>query len=82
MDTIDETVLRCLRTHLRKNRQEQVIDMTVDLGEYGLDSMRVIDLLMALEGEFKVVFPDDMLRQDVFETGTTLSNAIREFMAR
>jgi acyl carrier protein len=46
------------------------------LRDLGLDSMREVELLFALEDEFDVVFPDDQLIDGTFETAGSLWAAI------
>jgi acyl carrier protein len=41
---------------------------TTDLYDFGLDSMRSVQLLLALEDALDISIPDDMLTADVFRT--------------
>jgi acyl carrier protein len=43
----------------------------------GLDSMKAIDLLFAIEDEFEVVLPDMLMNDTTFETAATLWHAVR-----
>lgn len=49
-----------------------------DLYEAGLTSRASVNVMLALEGEFDVEFPDAMLRRDVFESVAAISDAIGE----
>lgn len=43
------------------------IDLDADLYELGVDSMSVIDLVLAFEDEFKIVLPEDELTAALFQ---------------
>jgi len=47
------------------------------LRKLGLDSMKAIDLLFAIEDEFNVMLPDEMMNDATFETAGTLWHAVR-----
>lgn len=51
------------------------------LRELGLDSMRAIELLFALEESYGVVFPDERLTDATFETGQALWDTIQQLRA-
>lgn len=53
-----------------------------DLREFGLDSMRSIELLFAVEDTFGVVLPDDRLTDDTFRTPGALWSAIEAARAQ
>ena len=48
------------------------------LRDLGLDSMRAIELLFALEDAYDVVVPDEKLVEDTFETCGSLWTMIEE----
>lgn len=48
------------------------------LRDLGLDSMRAIELLFAVEDTFGVVIPDECLTEATFETGGSLWSVIEE----
>lgn len=77
MDNVDQKLERCLRVHLRRLPPEQVLDPDGDLLKLGLDSMSSIDLLMDLEREFGVTFPDHMLSREIFQNVRSLGGALR-----
>jgi acyl carrier protein len=51
------------------------------LRDLGLDSMKEIELLFAIEDAYGVVLPDDKLTDATFETGGGLWSAIEELRA-
>lgn len=48
----------------------------VELKELGLDSVGAINLLLALESHFGVVFPDSLLSEETFRTAASLEAAV------
>ncbi len=49
-----------------------------DLYEAGMTSHASVNVMLALEGEFDVEFPDRMLRRGVFESVTSIAAALTE----
>jgi acyl carrier protein len=49
-----------------------------NLAAVGLDSIRLIRLVIALEAEYDIAFSDDRMTPDTFATPTTLWDALRE----
>ncbi|MFI1726742.1 phosphopantetheine-binding protein [Streptomyces sp. NPDC020489] len=72
MDTVFEKVLR---DHLPR-LQEQPLDHDTDLRDLGLDSMKSVDLLFAIEDEMDVSLPDDDLNESTFATAGSLWRAV------
>jgi acyl carrier protein len=46
------------------------------LSDLGLDSLKVIKLLIEVEGEFDITFPDELLVADTFRTAASLKAAV------
>lgn len=55
---------------------EQEISGTSRLRDLGLDSMRAIQLLFAVEDAYQVSLPDELLTDDTFDTAGSLWAAI------
>lgn len=70
-----------LREHLTLVAQGEEVPRESSLGDLGLDSMNAINLMLDLEGEFGVTFPDSMLNEETFRSGQTLVQAIEELLA-
>jgi len=51
-----------------------------DLYQAGLSSHASVNLMLALEDEFDVEFPERMLRRRVFESVTAIASAIEELL--
>lgn len=47
------------------------------LRDLGLDSMQSIQLLFAIEDEYEVLLPDELLNDATFETAGSLWDAVR-----
>jgi acyl carrier protein len=67
-----------LRAHLPFLPGDQELRPELDLREFGLDSMGVVDLLVSLESEYCVRLTDDMLSIDTFATPGALWEALHE----
>ena len=57
------------------------IGVDTDLYQAGMTSHASVNVMLALEGEFDVEFPDHMLKRSVFESITTIRMAIDELTA-
>ena len=66
-----------LRPYL-KYAGDQEITAGIRLRDLGLDSMRAIELLFAVEDAFGVMIPDDKLTEATFETPRALWGVIAE----
>lgn len=66
-----------LRPYL-KYVAEQEISGESRLRDLGLDSMRAIELLLALEDAYGVIIPDEQLNEATFETGSSLWAVIED----
>ena len=52
------------------------VDMPLLDGDFGLDSIVIIDFIAKLEQEFKITFSDEELRPDEFRDINTISKMI------
>jgi acyl carrier protein len=57
------------------------IRMDDGLIEQGLDSVTAVDLLLEVEREFSVVFPDELICTESFSTGSSLGRVIEQLRA-
>lgn len=69
-----------LRPYL-KYAGDQEVTAGTRLRDLGLDSMRAIELLFAVEDAFGVLIPDEKLTDATFETPGSLWAAIEELRA-
>jgi len=52
-----------------------------DLYQAGMTSHASVNVMLALEGEFDIEFPDHMLKRSVFESIASITGAIDELTA-
>ncbi len=67
-----------LKDHARLNRDAETLDDDSDLYQAGMTSHASVNVMLALEGEFDVEFPDHMLKRSVFESVGAIAAAIGE----
>ena len=62
-----------------------VADLPLDYGlplqEYGLDSLAAVNIVVDLEEQFNVVFPDDRITHALFASAQTLWSTLSELVA-
>jgi acyl carrier protein len=67
-----------LREHGRLSPAIESLGDESDLYEAGMTSHASVNVMLALEGEFGVEFPDRMLRRGVFESIASIQAALEE----
>ena len=72
-----DRVRQIIREHGRLAVDVDSLGDNADLYEAGMTSHASVNLMLALEGAFDVEFPDAMLRRNVFESVTSISDALR-----
>ena len=77
-----ERVRRVLRDHGQLNEMAGALDDASDLYEAGMTSRASVSVMLALESEFDIEFPDSMLRRDVFQSIEAIGRAIEQLMVR
>ena len=80
-DDLTKKIRRILEQHGRLNKEVATLADTADLYRAGLTSHASVNVMLALEGELDVEFPDSMLKRSVFESIIALRTAI-EVMSR
>ncbi|HEX5353337.1 MAG TPA: acyl carrier protein [Rhodanobacteraceae bacterium] len=65
-----------LRQHGRLARDIDTLDDNADLYQAGMTSQASVNVMLALEGEFDVEFPDAMLKRSVFESIAAIASAL------
>ncbi len=73
-----ESIRRVLRDHARLVRPIDGMADEADLYEAGMTSHASVNVMLALEGELGVRFPDRMLRRGVFESIVSIEAAAME----
>ena len=70
---------RGMASLLPEGRWSALVDSaTIELYQAGLTSHASVNVMLALEGEFDVEFPDRMLKRSVFESVSAIRGAIEE----
>jgi acyl carrier protein len=67
-----------LKEHGRLSRDAETLTPEADLYQAGMTSHASVNVMLALEGEFDVEFPDHMLKRNVFNTIASISSALDE----
>jgi acyl carrier protein len=77
--TSTETAIRrILGEHGRLAVNPEQLDAEADLYESGMTSHASVNVMLALEGEFDVEFPDHMLQRNVFRSIRSIERALTE----
>lgn len=72
-----DRVRQIIREHGRLAVDVDALGDDADLYEAGMTSHASVNLMLALEGAFDIEFPDSMLRRNVFESVSSISDALR-----
>jgi len=75
-NSTEARIRRVLKEHGRLNRDAEQLDSHEDLYQSGLTSHASVNVMLALEGEFDIEFPDSMLNRNVFECIHSIDEAI------
>ena len=70
-----------LKEHGRLTKDATALATGDDLYQAGMTSHASVNVMLALEGEFDVEFPDHMLKRSVFESVGAITAAIDELVA-
>lgn len=78
---ITETIRRILKEHARLAAEVDTLASSADLHQAGMTSHASVNVMLALEGEFDIEFPDHMLTRAVFSSIDSMSAAVQELLA-
>jgi len=73
-----DAIRRILKDHGRLSADAMELSEDADLYQAGMTSHASVNVMLALEGEFDVEFPDSMLRRSVFESIAAIRAAVEE----
>jgi acyl carrier protein len=76
MSRIDETIRGVIDTHGRMPNPASSLSETEDLFESGLTSHASVNVMLALEDEFDIEFPDSLLTKTTFESIANITSAL------
>jgi acyl carrier protein len=74
-------VRNILKEHGRLAKDAETLADDADLYQAGMTSHASVNVMLALEGEFDVEFPDSMLKRSVFESIAAITTAVDELTA-
>lgn len=77
---MNEIIRKILNDHGRVETSSTIAD-DFDLYNAGMTSHASVNVMLALEAEFDIEFPDRMLKRNVFENIASIKNAIIELQA-
>jgi acyl carrier protein len=77
---MDETIRRILAEHGRFPVDVVTIDEKDDLFRAGMTSHASVNVMLALEDEFDIEFPESMLRKSTFESVYAIRSALGELV--
>jgi acyl carrier protein len=80
MNTSDLTarIRTILKDHGRLSKEAATLADEADLYQSGMTSHASVNVMLALEGEFEVEFPDQMLTRNVFNSIASIRAALQE----
>lgn len=78
---MDETIRRILAEHGRFPVDVTTIDEKDDLFRAGMTSHASVNVMLALEDEFDIEFPESMLRKSTFESVCAIRCALSELVS-
>ena len=76
IDARTEQIRRVLRDHARLAKDAASLALDTDLYQAGMTSHASVNVMLALEGEFDVEFPDHMLKRGVFGSIASIRAAV------
>jgi acyl carrier protein len=69
-------IRRILAEHGRLNTDASALAEVADLHQAGMTSHASVNVMLALEGEFDIEFPDAMLTRSVFSSIAAIRSAV------
>jgi acyl carrier protein len=75
---LDERIRKVIAEHARLSVDPRTLSDRDDLFAAGMTSHASVNLMLALENEFDVEFPDRLLRRSVFESIVSIREALQE----
>ncbi len=75
---MNEEIRKLIAEHARLAVDVSGLADGASLYEAGMTSHATVNLMLALESSFDIEFPDTMLKRSVFESVTTIAEALGE----
>ncbi|MGO8995115.1 MAG: acyl carrier protein [Polyangiaceae bacterium] len=73
-----DKIRKILKDHGRLSQDAATLAEDADLYQAGMTSHASVNVMLALEGEFDIEFPDHMLKRGVFESMASMRDAISQ----
>jgi len=73
-----QQIRKILKDHGRLAKDAETLAEDADLYQAGMTSHASVNVMLALEGEFDLEFPDHMLKRSVFESIAAIRGAVEE----
>jgi acyl carrier protein len=77
---LDPRIRTVLAEHARLSRDAASLASTDDLYQAGMTSHASVNVMLALEAEFDVEFPDTMLKRSVFDSVASIRAALTDLV--
>lgn len=78
---VSERIRRVIRDHAHLPVDVEALDDEADLFQAGMTSHASVNVMLGLEAEFDVEFPDAMLKRSVFQSVSAISAALGQLRA-
>lgn len=78
---MSERIRRVIRDHAHLPVDVAALDDAADLFQAGMTSHASVNVMLGLEAEFDVEFPDAMLKRSVFQSVSAISAALGQLRA-
>tara|TARA_B110000902_G_scaffold262689_1_gene340080 strand:+ start:152 stop:412 length:261 start_codon:yes stop_codon:yes gene_type:complete len=75
-----DKVREILQKHSRLDVDFNGVDNDDDLYEVGLTSLTSVNIMLAIEDEFDIEFPDSRLRRQTFDSIQSLVDVVKELV--
>jgi acyl carrier protein len=77
---MQDQIREVLATHGRMAIDPHQVDEHADLYELGLTSHASVDVMLALEEQFDIEFPDEVLKKSTFESVHNIAQVIESLL--
>ena len=76
MPDIERQIRKILAKHARLGLDVSTLTADADLYRAGMTSQASVNVMLALEGEFDIEFPDELLKRSVFGSIGAIRDAV------
>jgi len=81
-EAVSEAIRKILKDHGRLDIDAASLKVDDDLYDAGMTSHASVNVMLAIESEFDIEFPDQMLSRGVFESIQSISSAVSSLQQR